>query len=105
MNAGEVEDQRHPGPLPGHAAEAEDQAGQGDDEQAADQADEGGLLEMLAGQRRRAVLVFEPQADEQQESDARQQQQVDQIEGFGEDSQVLPGLFFLETEIIVRKWP
>ena len=39
-----------------------------------------------------------------QESQPRQQQQVDQIEGFGEDGQVLPGLFFLETEVIVRKW-
>ena len=33
------------------------------------------------------------------------QQQIDQVQCFGEDGQVLPGLFFLgKAEIIVRKW-
>ena len=104
MDAGEVEDEHDPGPRPVEAAEGEDQSGQGDDQEAADQADEGRLPEVLAGQRRRAVLVLQPQGEEAREGEARQEQQVDQVERFGKDGEVLAGLFLGEPEVIVRRW-
>jgi len=48
--------------------------------------------------------VLQPQPEQEGETDARRQQQVDQKERFGEDGKVLPGLFLGKAEIIVRTW-
>ena len=86
------------------SAEGDENGAEDDDQDAAPQADVSRLLEVLAGQGRRVVLVAQPEPEKDGEADAGHDEQIAEKQRLGDHGQVLAGNLLVVTGFSVRTW-